>query len=73
MEPKTRAFLKVGLSLKLKLIVNGIVFVSFLIFGLYATRTATSITTSLAKKGLYDITESTLNLAKSTVDSAIRN
>ncbi|MBF0211521.1 MAG: cache domain-containing protein [Desulfamplus sp.] len=73
MEPKTRAFLKVGLSLKLILIVNGIVFVSFLIFGLYATRTATSITTSLAKKGLYDITESTLNLAKSTVDSAIRN
>ncbi|MBF0211055.1 MAG: cache domain-containing protein, partial [Desulfamplus sp.] len=41
--------------------------------GLYATRTATSITTSLAKKGLCDITEITLNLAKSTVDAAIRN
>ncbi|MBF0378097.1 MAG: cache domain-containing protein [Desulfamplus sp.] len=64
---------RVGLSLKLILIVNGIVFVSFLIFGLYAAETATKITTSLAKKGLYDITESTLNLAKSTVDSAIRN
>ena len=73
MSDREKNVLNLSLSLKLLLIMNGIVLACFLIFGLVVTESSTEITSRLSRKSLSDITDLVLQQIGAAVDASIKN
>ena len=62
-----------SLSFRLAIIMNSIVFVGFLAFGFIIRSYTTDITENISKQSLHDISDMTIYMVDSSVDSSIKN